>query len=173
MSLSSDPYLLDEVSSGAATCPTAQGSAFLRGELRCCHVSHGPQWVVDHRNKEMLSCHMHAGRLTCFQGTLVHCRSACKMCRPLQCSVGPADHSWTWLQWWYNPTGRHHGTGHVQCSRAIRQDDSMLLTSCKTSFVILNHYDSRCCIGSQSPRGHLSGPESHCNCPTLSYKRLR
>jgi hypothetical protein len=34
-------HLLTEVSSSAATCPTAQGSAFLRGELRCCHVSHG------------------------------------------------------------------------------------------------------------------------------------
>jgi hypothetical protein len=37
-----------------ATCPTARGSAFPRGELRCCHVSHGPRWVVDHMNKEQL-----------------------------------------------------------------------------------------------------------------------
>jgi hypothetical protein len=29
----------------------------------------------------------------------------------------------------------------------------------------------RCYIGFQPPRGHLSGPESHCNYPALSYKR--
>jgi hypothetical protein len=35
------PRLLVEVSSGAATCPRAPGSTFLRGKVRCCHVSHG------------------------------------------------------------------------------------------------------------------------------------
>jgi hypothetical protein len=27
-------------------------------------------------------------------------------------------------------------------------------------------------IGFDLPRGHLSGFGTHCNCPTLSYKRL-
>jgi hypothetical protein len=74
-----------EESSGAATYPTARGSAFLRWELRCYHVLHDPQWAVDHRNKEMLSCPRHADRLACFQDTLVRYRSACKTCKPLQC----------------------------------------------------------------------------------------
>jgi hypothetical protein len=33
----------------------------MRGELCCCHVSHGPRRAVDHRNKERLSCPSHAG----------------------------------------------------------------------------------------------------------------
>jgi hypothetical protein len=36
------PCLLGKVSSGAATSPMASGSTFLRGELRCCHMSHCP-----------------------------------------------------------------------------------------------------------------------------------
>jgi hypothetical protein len=47
-------------------CHVFCGSASLRGELRCCHVSHGPQQAVDHRNKERLSYHRHVARLTCF-----------------------------------------------------------------------------------------------------------
>jgi hypothetical protein len=31
----------DDVSSSVVTCPMAPGSAFLTGELRCSHVSHG------------------------------------------------------------------------------------------------------------------------------------
>jgi hypothetical protein len=40
----------------------------------------------------------------------------------------------------------HYGTSHVQCNRVIRQDDSTLLTSCKTSFTTHSHYDPRWCI---------------------------
>jgi hypothetical protein len=46
-------------------------------------------------------------------------------------------------------------------------------TPLKTPFATPIHQDPRCCIGFQPPRGHLSGLGSHCNCPTLSYKRLR
>jgi hypothetical protein len=53
--------------------------------------------------------------------------------------------------------------------QATRPDMPMPL---KTSFATLSHYDPRCCIGFQPPRGHLSGPGSQCNCLTLSYKRL-
>jgi hypothetical protein len=38
-----------------------------------------------------------------------------------------------------DPTVRHHGTGHVQCNRTIRRDDSTLLTPCKTSFATPSH----------------------------------
>jgi hypothetical protein len=127
-------------------CPMARGSAILRGELQCCHVSHGPRRAVHHRNKERLSCPRHTGRLACFQGTLMHywsaCRRAGRYSASQQCSVSPANDSWTWLQRWYDPTGWHHGTGHVECSRAIKQDGSTLLTSCKTSFVT----PSRCAL---------------------------
>jgi hypothetical protein len=85
--------LLTEVSSGAATCLTALDSDFLRGELRCCHVSHSHRRAVDHRNKEMLSCHRH----TCLQGTLVRYWCGCKRVghhgTPPQCSIGLAKHS--------------------------------------------------------------------------------
>jgi hypothetical protein len=60
--------------------------------------------------KERFSCPRHAARLACFQGTLMRywsaCRCAYRYSASLQCSVGLADHSWTWLQWWYDPTGR-------------------------------------------------------------------
>jgi hypothetical protein len=51
-------------------CPMAPGSAFLRGELRCCHVSHGPVrlWTIGIKKG---SRPRHVARLTCFQGTLV------------------------------------------------------------------------------------------------------
>jgi hypothetical protein len=70
-------------------------------------------------------------------------------------------------------TTQHHSVGPVQCSRAIRQDVSTLLTPYKTSFATPSHYDPRCCIGFQPPRGHLSDPGSHCNYSAFSYKRIR
>jgi hypothetical protein len=85
-----------EESSGAATCSSAPDLASLprwaptlsrgpcpaspRGELRCCHVPHGPQRVVDHRNKECPSCPRHAAGLTCVQSTIACYRGACKTC---------------------------------------------------------------------------------------------
>jgi hypothetical protein len=72
------PCLLTEVNSSAVTCSTVQGSAFLRGGLRDCHVSHSPRRTVDHRNKKRLIYPRHAGRLACFQGTLVRYWSVCK-----------------------------------------------------------------------------------------------
>jgi hypothetical protein len=71
MSLSSRPRFPAEVGSSASTCPMAPGSASSRGELRCCHVYHGPQRAMDYRNKESLAC---------FQGTLVCYRGICKTC---------------------------------------------------------------------------------------------
>jgi hypothetical protein len=49
------PHLLAEVSSGAATYPTAQGSAFLRGEIWCYHVFHGHRRAVDQGIKKCLA----------------------------------------------------------------------------------------------------------------------
>jgi hypothetical protein len=53
--------------------------------LRCCHVFHSPQRVMDHKNKERLSCPRHAGRLTCFRDQYPHYQGkpsswACKTC---------------------------------------------------------------------------------------------
>jgi hypothetical protein len=85
-----------EESSGAATCfsasdlasllrwapalPRGPGLASLRGELRCCHIPHGPQWAVDHRNKEGSTCPRHTDGLTCVQSTVACYRSTCKAC---------------------------------------------------------------------------------------------
>jgi hypothetical protein len=70
-----------EESSGAAMCSTALDLASLprwapalprgpdlaspRGEFRCCHVPHGPQRAVDHRNKERPSCPRHVAGFAC------------------------------------------------------------------------------------------------------------
>jgi hypothetical protein len=66
VSLSSRHHSVVEVGSDASTYPIVLGSASPRGELRCCHVSHGHQRSVDHRNKERLSCPRHVARLMCF-----------------------------------------------------------------------------------------------------------
>jgi hypothetical protein len=85
-----------EESSGAATCSSAPDLAYLsrwalaqprgpdlaslRGELRCCHVPHGPQRAVNHRNKEKANCPRHAAGLACVQSTITCYRGACKAC---------------------------------------------------------------------------------------------
>jgi hypothetical protein len=85
-----------EKSSGAATCsssldlaslpmwalalPRGPGLTSPRGELRCCHIPHGPQQAVDHRNKEGPSCPRYAAGLACVQSTVVCYRGACKVC---------------------------------------------------------------------------------------------
>jgi hypothetical protein len=85
-----------EESSGDATCSSALDLVSLsrwapalpcdpdlaspRGELRCCHVPHGPQRAVDHGNKERHSCPRHAAGLTCVQSTVACYRGACKAC---------------------------------------------------------------------------------------------
>jgi hypothetical protein len=60
--------------------PHGPGLTSLRGELRCCHVPHGPQRVVDHRNKEKPSCPRHAAGLACVQSTVVYYQGVCKAC---------------------------------------------------------------------------------------------
>jgi hypothetical protein len=98
--LSRVPWLralsLQEESSGAATCssapdlaslsrwsptlPCGPGLASPREELRCCHVLHGPQHAVDHRNKERSSCFRHAAGLSCVQSTVFCYWGAYKAC---------------------------------------------------------------------------------------------
>jgi hypothetical protein len=64
----------------APALPRGPGLASLRGELRCCHVPHGPQRVVDHKNKEGPSCPRHTAGLACVQSTVGCYRDACKAC---------------------------------------------------------------------------------------------
>jgi hypothetical protein len=64
----------------APALPRGPSLASRRGELRCCHVPHGPQRVVDHRNKEGPSCPRHAAGLVCVQSTVACYRGACKTC---------------------------------------------------------------------------------------------
>jgi hypothetical protein len=87
---------LREESSDAATCSSAldltsplrwtstlprdPDIASSRGELRCCHVPHGAQRAVNHRNKERASCPKHAAELACVQSTVLCYRGACKVC---------------------------------------------------------------------------------------------
>jgi hypothetical protein len=56
---------LVSLSRWALPLPRGPGLASPRGELRCCHVSHDPQWVVDHRNKEESSYPRHVAELAC------------------------------------------------------------------------------------------------------------
>jgi hypothetical protein len=85
-----------EESFGAATCSSAPDLASLprwalelprgpgltspRGELRCCHVPHGPQQAVDHRNKERPTCPRHTVGLVCVQSMVACYRGAYKVC---------------------------------------------------------------------------------------------
>jgi hypothetical protein len=85
-----------EESSGTATCSSALDLAFLsrwaptllrglgiaspRGELQCCHVPHGPQRAVDHRNKERPSGPRHTAGLVSVQSTAACYRGAYKAC---------------------------------------------------------------------------------------------
>jgi hypothetical protein len=85
-----------DVSSGAAMCssaldlaslprwapalPRGPGLATPRGELRCCHVPHGPQQAVNHRNKKGPSCPRHVAGLTCIQSMVACYQGACKAC---------------------------------------------------------------------------------------------
>jgi hypothetical protein len=64
----------------APVLPRGPGLASPRGGLRCCHVPHGPQRAVDHRNKEMSSYLRHAAGLVCVQSTVACYRGACKTC---------------------------------------------------------------------------------------------
>jgi hypothetical protein len=103
VSLSSRPCLPDKVSSDAATCPSAPGSASLRRELCCCHVPHSPQRAVDHRNKERPNCPRHAARLAYFHGLLhafarhatCYQLNADEMCGQAGCRAGPAQQTCT------------------------------------------------------------------------------
>jgi hypothetical protein len=109
-----------EESSGAATCSSAPDLTSLprwtpalprgpdlaspRGELRCCHVPHAPQRAVDHKNKKGPSCPKLPAEFTCVQSTVTCYRRlqgvwTGRYSSVQQSNVGPADHSWTWLQW--------------------------------------------------------------------------
>jgi hypothetical protein len=88
----------------APALPRGSGLTSLRGELRCCHVPHGLQQAVDHRNKEghnypgmQLGSHVSKARS---RVTETPARRADMRYSPIQqCNIVPADHSWTWLQW--------------------------------------------------------------------------
>jgi hypothetical protein len=85
-----------EESFGAGTCSSAPDLAYLprwapvllcgpclaspRGELQCCHVPHGPQRAVGHRNKERPNCPRHIAGLTCFQSMIVCYQDTYKTC---------------------------------------------------------------------------------------------
>jgi hypothetical protein len=65
----------------APVLPHGPGLASSRGVLQCCHVPHGPQCAVDHRNKEGPSCPRHTAGLACVQSTVACYQGACKACR--------------------------------------------------------------------------------------------
>jgi hypothetical protein len=65
---------------GLRRCHVATGHASPRGELRCCHVPHGPQRTMEHMNKERHNCLRHAARLSCVQSMALCYRGACKAC---------------------------------------------------------------------------------------------
>jgi hypothetical protein len=71
---------LTSLSRWAPVLPHGPDIASPRGELRCCHVPHGFQKAVDHRNKERPSCPRHAAGLACVQSTVVCYRGTCKAC---------------------------------------------------------------------------------------------
>jgi hypothetical protein len=122
-----------EESSDTATCSSALDLASLlrwapalpcgpslaspRGELWCCHVPHGPQRALDHRNKEGPNCSRHTAELTCVQSTVAYYRDACKVC-------GQAA-----TVWFNNATQSQLTTsGHGYSGDTTRQDGTTALT---------------------------------------------
>jgi hypothetical protein len=81
MSYSSGPHLLAELGSCVVTCPMTPDPASRPGRVPVLPrvlwspMGHGPQIY-----KERPSWPSHAARLTCFQGTLMFYRGACKTC---------------------------------------------------------------------------------------------
>jgi hypothetical protein len=71
---------LTSLSRWALALPRGPGLASPRGELQCCHIPHGSQRAMDHRNKERSSCPRHAAGLACVQSTVACYRGACKAC---------------------------------------------------------------------------------------------
>jgi hypothetical protein len=71
---------LASLSRWAPALPRGSGLASPRGELRCCHVPHGPQQAVDLRNKERTSCPRHAAGLACVQSMVAYYRGGYKAC---------------------------------------------------------------------------------------------
>jgi hypothetical protein len=114
------PRLLTEVNSSAVTCPMASGSAFLRGELLCCHLSHSPGLCLSERGAPVLphptppsglwttGIKKDLAPLGTQLGSRVSKARSCvtealarrvgRYSVSLQCSIGPADYTWTWLQ---------------------------------------------------------------------------
>jgi hypothetical protein len=108
---------LASMSRWAPTLPRGPDLASPGGELRCCHVPHGPQRAVDHRNKERPSCPGHAAGLTCVQSTVVCYRGACKACR----YVATVQFNNATLAQLTTP-------GHGYCSDTTRWDGTTALT---------------------------------------------
>jgi hypothetical protein len=71
---------LASLPSWASTLPRGPDLTSPRGGLRWCHVPHGPQWAVDHRNKERPTYPRHAAELACVQSTVTCYRGAWKVC---------------------------------------------------------------------------------------------
>jgi hypothetical protein len=183
MSYGLGPRLLAEVGFGAATCPMASDLASRSrwapalscilwlwtspsgcGGLRCCHVSRGSLWTASFKHKEKTSRSVCAARhacsectCTCFQGASHQGHHASARRAARQCSQY-LQGMWTSIYNMVTVRCQHYGP---LTRRAHTVEDIICYSSPLVSY----------CIRFYLPQGHLSGLESHCNCPTLGHKR--
>jgi hypothetical protein len=153
----------------------ALGSIFLRWKLQCCHVSHGPggPWTIGIK-KGLAVLGMQLGSrvsktCSCITEALADVQAATVYPYSVaSAQLTTPEHGYS------GDTTRQDGTTvrDMLSTTGWQATRPGVPTSLKTSFATPSHSDPRYCIGFQPPRGHLSGPGSQCNCPTLSYKKL-
>jgi hypothetical protein len=108
---------LASLSRWASVLSRGPGLACPKGELWCCHVPHGPQRAVDHKNKERPSCPRRVAELACLQSTAAYYRGACKACGQVATV-------------WFNSSTQAQLTtpGHGYSGDTTQQDDTTALT---------------------------------------------
>jgi hypothetical protein len=163
-------------------------------ELRCYHMSHGSDLCLPERDVLVLSCVPPPPDRLCTAGIkkglpVLDMQLGSRVSKAHSCvTEAPADVHAAIVSLYSAASTQLTTPVHGYNGDMTRQDGitmltmfntvgwqatrSSMTTSLKISFATPSHYDTRCCIRFQPPRGHLSSPRSRCNCLTLSCKRL-
>jgi hypothetical protein len=125
--------------------------------------------------KKMFSCTRHTTRLACFQDTFMRYRGACKTCISVQCDSTVQRRPSLPLLDITTVVIRPDMTAPQRWPCLVQQDDEIgwLHATDVVQDIIDNSWPVvPYNIGFYLSWGHLSGLVTHCNYPTLSYKRL-
>jgi hypothetical protein len=166
------------LSSDAVMCLMALASAFLRGTFWCCHVSHAPPppdgLCTAGIKKGLPVLDMQLGSRVFKAHSCVTEAHADVHVATMSLYSAASTQLTTPVHGYNGDMTRQDGTTALVMFNTVGWQTTRpsMPTPLKTSFTTPSHYDTRCCIRFQPPRGHMSGPGSRCNCPTLSCKRL-